>query len=181
MSCVVCNKQSVSVCSRCKSVNYCSVTCQRLDWSTHKESCTVFIPPKNEPIMSEKIAGNSVVTPSRSGIISYEKNILGTYIDNSLDIFTERFDGAIHDYQNDSDYSVVIISAMCRFINIGRGNTLDRRWRSSHIQVVDDELDFSVKDGNLGCVPIFLTTDRSFIDAYGLPVTELDAASSILC
>ena len=39
-SCRVCGKQDeLKNCSRCKSVKYCSVECQKKDWPQHKESC----------------------------------------------------------------------------------------------------------------------------------------------
>ncbi|XP_074615491.1 ankyrin repeat and MYND domain-containing protein 2-like [Acropora palmata] len=38
--CVVCTeKRNVKKCSSCKMVGYCSVTCQKLHWSTHKKFC----------------------------------------------------------------------------------------------------------------------------------------------
>ncbi|OAQ34682.1 alpha/beta-hydrolase [Linnemannia elongata AG-77] len=38
--CVVCKTPSVTRCSRCKVVHYCSEACQRKDWPTHKIACT---------------------------------------------------------------------------------------------------------------------------------------------
>ena len=39
-SCRVCGKQDeLKNCSRCKSVKYCSIECQRKDWPQHKGSC----------------------------------------------------------------------------------------------------------------------------------------------
>ena len=40
--CAVCNKipQNLKRCSRCRSVSYCSVECQRADWTRHKSLCT---------------------------------------------------------------------------------------------------------------------------------------------
>lgn len=37
--CNVCGKKSVSRCSRCLLVHYCSVDCQRKDWKAHKLVC----------------------------------------------------------------------------------------------------------------------------------------------
>ncbi|KAF9109140.1 hypothetical protein BGX27_007949 [Mortierella sp. AM989] len=38
--CVVCRTPSVTRCSRCKVVHYCSQLCQKKDWPTHKIACT---------------------------------------------------------------------------------------------------------------------------------------------
>ncbi|KAF9168893.1 hypothetical protein BGX21_010744 [Mortierella sp. AD011] len=38
--CVVCKTPSITRCSRCKIVHYCSPVCQRKDWPTHKIACT---------------------------------------------------------------------------------------------------------------------------------------------
>ncbi|KAL1639781.1 hypothetical protein SLS58_007523 [Diplodia intermedia] len=40
--CTVCNKANARLCSRCKSACYCSATCQRADWPTHKLLCAAF-------------------------------------------------------------------------------------------------------------------------------------------
>lgn len=41
MSCHTCNITGVklSLCSGCKTVRYCSIHCQKQDWSTHKNIC----------------------------------------------------------------------------------------------------------------------------------------------
>ncbi|KAI1315912.1 hypothetical protein EDD11_000226 [Mortierella claussenii] len=38
--CIVCKTPSVTRCSRCRVVHYCSETCQRKDWPSHKIACT---------------------------------------------------------------------------------------------------------------------------------------------
>lgn len=39
-SCEVCGKVTpVKKCARCKSAQYCSVECQKADWSCHKVDC----------------------------------------------------------------------------------------------------------------------------------------------
>ena len=38
--CAVCFKYADKNCSKCKSVKYCSVDCQRKDWPDHKIKCT---------------------------------------------------------------------------------------------------------------------------------------------
>ncbi|KAF9086281.1 hypothetical protein BGX23_009008 [Mortierella sp. AD031] len=38
--CIVCKTPSVTRCSRCKVVHYCSEACQRKDWPSHKIACT---------------------------------------------------------------------------------------------------------------------------------------------
>lgn len=35
-------RKSLMLCSRCKSIQYCSVECQHADWPDHKKMCTVF-------------------------------------------------------------------------------------------------------------------------------------------
>ncbi|KAG0372798.1 hypothetical protein BGX24_012568 [Mortierella sp. AD032] len=48
--CVVCKTPSVTRCSRCKVVHYCSEACQRKDWPTHKIACTPSsVPSSNSP------------------------------------------------------------------------------------------------------------------------------------
>ncbi|KAJ3896384.1 hypothetical protein GG344DRAFT_72217 [Lentinula edodes] len=37
--CVVCGKKTVSKCSRCLSMEYCGVECQRIHWKEHKPTC----------------------------------------------------------------------------------------------------------------------------------------------
>ncbi|KAF9933547.1 hypothetical protein FBU30_005189 [Linnemannia zychae] len=44
--CIICQTPSVTRCSRCKIVNYCSEACQRKDWPTHKLACTPSTPTK---------------------------------------------------------------------------------------------------------------------------------------
>eukprot|EP01006_Ploeotia_vitrea_P067806 TRINITY_DN98542_c0_g1_i1.p1 TRINITY_DN98542_c0_g1~~TRINITY_DN98542_c0_g1_i1.p1 ORF type:complete len:197 (-),score=14.67 TRINITY_DN98542_c0_g1_i1:166-756(-) len=39
-SCKVCNKLAESRCSCCKNVWYCSASCQKADWKSHKLVCT---------------------------------------------------------------------------------------------------------------------------------------------
>ena len=39
MSCRVCGKPTESVCSNCKSVAYCGITCQKNDWPKHGPDC----------------------------------------------------------------------------------------------------------------------------------------------
>ena len=38
-NCSKSSKENLKRCSRCKAVSYCSVECQRADWSAHKSSC----------------------------------------------------------------------------------------------------------------------------------------------
>ena len=45
-NCDRCNKilerTSLMLCSRCKSIQYCSVECQHADWPGHKKMCTIY-------------------------------------------------------------------------------------------------------------------------------------------
>ena len=38
--CIVCGKQTTFCCSKCRRIFYCSQTCQRVDWRSHKITCT---------------------------------------------------------------------------------------------------------------------------------------------
>jgi len=38
--CVVCSTPSITRCSACKVIHYCSAACQRKDWPSHKLACT---------------------------------------------------------------------------------------------------------------------------------------------
>jgi hypothetical protein len=37
--CATCSKPAKNVCGGCKSIRYCSVECQRADWTRHKVEC----------------------------------------------------------------------------------------------------------------------------------------------
>ena len=37
--CCVCSKPSTQICSRCKMRQYCSKSCQMIDWKQHKQYC----------------------------------------------------------------------------------------------------------------------------------------------
>lgn len=41
--CAVCNKPSILLCSRCRTIYYCSQDCQRSDWREHKPNCSQII------------------------------------------------------------------------------------------------------------------------------------------
>ncbi len=48
--CFVCSKPTTNKCSRCRSVNYCSRECQKLNWSHHKTICL--------PSLEQKLCNN---------------------------------------------------------------------------------------------------------------------------
>ena len=48
LNCVKCGKPGTQKCSRCKSVYYCSSTCQRGDWKVHKKTCRDVDAPMSE-------------------------------------------------------------------------------------------------------------------------------------
>ncbi|KAF9902955.1 hypothetical protein EC991_004331 [Linnemannia zychae] len=52
--CVVCKTPSVTRCSRCKVVHYCSELCQRKDWPTHKIACTPSTVPSSTSTTNAK-------------------------------------------------------------------------------------------------------------------------------
>jgi hypothetical protein len=37
--CVICTSKPTSLCTRCRSINYCSKECQATDWLCHKLLC----------------------------------------------------------------------------------------------------------------------------------------------
>lgn len=49
--CIICNKADVQACSSCKAVKYCSKSCQKADWKSHKLLCKAFTeqPPRPSP------------------------------------------------------------------------------------------------------------------------------------
>ncbi|KAI1105466.1 hypothetical protein F4804DRAFT_304024 [Jackrogersella minutella] len=40
--CIMCNTSNARFCDRCKNIRYCSKSCQRADWPTHKFLCVAF-------------------------------------------------------------------------------------------------------------------------------------------
>src|SRR5580704_15856692 len=38
--CGVCEQKTKSRCARCRQVYYCSQSCQKKDWKSHKQTCT---------------------------------------------------------------------------------------------------------------------------------------------
>ncbi len=54
MACFVCNSiETLKRCSRCKSVFFCSVNCQKLGWPVHKKQC---VSPSQSPTPLSPIA-----------------------------------------------------------------------------------------------------------------------------
>ncbi|KAL9087898.1 MAG: hypothetical protein Q9165_006460 [Trypethelium subeluteriae] len=41
-TCCVCNASSTEICAQCRDAHYCSKTCQKKDWKTHKVLCKDF-------------------------------------------------------------------------------------------------------------------------------------------
>lgn len=56
ITCSTCglDNKEVKRCSKCKSVQYCDKTCQRLHWSNHKKFCDKFMKEYNEKQKAEK-------------------------------------------------------------------------------------------------------------------------------
>lgn len=50
--CIVCGKATTFCCSKCRRIFYCSQTCQRTDWRSHKVTCSVpvHVPPTVSPV-----------------------------------------------------------------------------------------------------------------------------------
>merc|ERR1712183_439473 len=47
-TCMVCYSNGTKLCSKCKSVSYCGVKCQKVDWSRHKGKCVPVVIRKME-------------------------------------------------------------------------------------------------------------------------------------
>lgn len=60
--CTRCGKQARFKCGRCKARQYCSSSCQTLDWKTHKNTCADLSLAKNEalPTCQETVASSKV-------------------------------------------------------------------------------------------------------------------------
>lgn len=81
-TCIVCNKKSSKVCSRCKTEKYCGKECQIRHWREHKLSCIEYAPDDLEedplkpgnlmPIMPDPIMAISVMAMPTSRSLIYE-------------------------------------------------------------------------------------------------------------
>jgi hypothetical protein len=58
--CKVCNAPAASKCQRCKDACYCSRSCQKKNWSTHKKVCRA-------PVVCQKVEGAPVVCQKVEG------------------------------------------------------------------------------------------------------------------
>ncbi|KAK6351510.1 hypothetical protein TWF718_004668 [Orbilia javanica] len=54
--CVMCNKHPASACNQCRSIWYCSKSCQTKDWPTHKILCKAFTNEEPRPSPNHKRA-----------------------------------------------------------------------------------------------------------------------------
>jgi hypothetical protein len=54
--CIVCNRETIKVCSRCKITRYCSRKCQKISWSKHKVNCLPYVklPYHNSELEKER-------------------------------------------------------------------------------------------------------------------------------
>ncbi|KAK6520767.1 hypothetical protein TWF506_001013 [Arthrobotrys conoides] len=55
-SCVICNKHPANTCKQCQSIWYCSKTCQKSDWPSHKLLCKPFTNQEPRPSPDHKRA-----------------------------------------------------------------------------------------------------------------------------
>lgn len=72
--CIVCGALTTFCCSRCRRVYYCSQSCQRLDWRSHKLTCTEVSstpPPKAPSIPSAGLPEPSI--PLEAHVSLYER------------------------------------------------------------------------------------------------------------
>ena len=55
--CIVCGKRTTFCCSRCRRVFYCSQTCQKVDWRSHKLIChePMELPPDEPPPVTTQL------------------------------------------------------------------------------------------------------------------------------
>jgi hypothetical protein len=55
-TCIICNGSNTKLCSSCRSISYCSSSCQRSDWSLHKMMCNSFTALPSRPSTAHKLA-----------------------------------------------------------------------------------------------------------------------------
>jgi hypothetical protein len=97
--CGSCNviKEKLLKCSRCKSVYYCSVECQKIDWKKHKLDCVVISP---EDIKDHKRALNDFTTDMR--LVTFVSGICHKFVNHREQflqcVFSEKDNGGCRSY-----------------------------------------------------------------------------------
>ena len=49
--CAMCNEAASKVCSKCRSIQYCSKSCQKVGWPVHKLLCKKFATLGERPLV----------------------------------------------------------------------------------------------------------------------------------
>ncbi len=84
--CIVCGAPTTFCCSRCRRVFYCSQSCQRLDWRSHKLTCleaTATPPPVSIPPQSSlpppTISLETQVSMYERGTQTFQQSLLARF------------------------------------------------------------------------------------------------------
>ena len=84
--CIVCGATTTFCCSRCRRVYYCSQSCQRLDWRSHKLTCSettatpppVSLPPQSA-LPAPKITLEAQVSMYERATQTFQKSLLARF------------------------------------------------------------------------------------------------------
>ena len=71
--CAVCQKPDSKVCSRCRNAFYCSPEHQKVDWKTHKVSCTKLYTVKQNDVLGRHLVASRDIP---AGTILLKENAL---------------------------------------------------------------------------------------------------------
>jgi tetratricopeptide (TPR) repeat protein len=99
--CFVCLKPSRLKCSRCSSIQYCSITCQKSDWKTHKQNCNEC----NDEFNDELLWGKANNYIQQGNFIKAEKIVLK---------LTDKYQNQVtDDNDNNNNNRGLAIAHMC--------------------------------------------------------------------
>ena len=57
--CLVCGKETTSLCGRCQAVAFCSADCQKSMWKEHKKSCVIKNAKVHQSTKNNPLAGKT--------------------------------------------------------------------------------------------------------------------------